>query len=392
MAGIKRISNKLDARGIILFLSALFALPLGWGVFTGFTIWLSPFVMLNSVFVLKSVVWLNSLAMVFLILSAWRKRWFCRKMCPVGWACDRISGSRKGRGLSINSMPPVGKWLALSSLVAALGGIPLFILFDPMSIFNSFFVIFSQEFAIPVLLSFLGLPLVLAINIPFPGIWCSKLCPLGGLQDEIFAVKRMIFRRQEMSKGGNGLRSAGRRLFLVSGAGLLAGLLLPPFIKPGKRSYLMPPGSVPEDRFSTLCLRCGNCIKSCPTGILGHHMDPQNKLSWMVPEVSFVDGYCLERCNTCSQVCPSGAITLFAKDAKSQLFMGFASISLERCLLSENKECDRCKTACSYDAIQIEAIEGDIRMQPVVSRETCVGCGACVVICPPRVIEVVPLH
>lgn len=388
MAGIKRLFTKADIRIPVVLLSILFALPLGWGAFTGLSIWLSPFVMLNSVFLLKSVVWLNSLSLISLALVFWRKRWFCHKICPLGWGCDLISSSRQGRGYSIKTIPPVGKWLAISSLVAALAGLPLFILLDPMSIFNSFFVIFAQKFTLPILLSFLGLPLVLAINIPFPGIWCTKLCPLGGFQDEISKVKEVILKKQVKERRAHTIRSTGRRLFLVSGAGLLGGLLLPSFIKSGRKNYLQPPGSLPEESFNTLCIRCGSCIKSCPTGILGHHMDPTNALSWMVPEISFSDGYCLENCNTCSQVCPSGAISLFSKDAKNLLFIGLAEIDIKNCLLSENKECDRCKAACSYDAIKIEPGDRALQMQPVISEDKCVGCGACEVICPPRVIKI----
>lgn len=391
MAGLKRFFLRTDFRRLLVLPSLLFALPLGWGVFTGITIWLSPFVLLNSVFVLKSVVWLNSLALIPLVLIFLKKRWFCRYICPLGWACDLISSRRKGRGLSIKRIPPIGKWLALSSFFAALAGIPLFMMLDPMAIFNSFFVIFSKEFTLWVLLTFLGLPLVLTLNIPWPHIWCARLCPLGGLQDEIASVKKVTNLEQSKESMAKNMVSTGRRLFLVSGAGFLAGLLLPSYIKPLKKSYLRPPGSQAENRFSTLCIRCGNCIKSCPTGILKHHTDPSEVLSWMVPEIRFNDSYCIENCNTCSRVCPSGSITLFDKDAKGQLFIGFAEIELEKCLLSENKECDRCKAACSYDAIMIEAREGILNMRPVVSQDRCVGCGACEVICPPKVIEVVPL-
>lgn len=391
MAWIKRIFGKADARAAFTLVSILFALPLGWGAFTGLSLWLSPFVMLNSAFVLKSFVWLNLLAGIPLVFIFLRRRWFCHKICPLGWGCDLISSRRRGKGLSIKRIPPVGKWLAISSLIAALAGIPLFMMLDPMSIFNAFFSIFSPEISFPVLLSLMGLPLILALNIPIPGLWCAKLCPLGGLQDEISSAKNVMPGKQDKPGRIKTLTTSGRRLFLVSGAGLAAGLMLPSFIKPGKKKYLQPPGSLPEHRFNTLCLRCGNCIKSCPTGILKHHLDPSYALSWMVPEVSFTEGYCLEDCNTCSQVCPSGAITLFDQDAKKQLFIGFAEIELENCLLSENKECDRCKAACSYDAIQIEQAQGAFQMQPVVKRDTCVGCGACAVICPPRVITVIPL-
>jgi ferredoxin-type protein NapF len=391
MAWIKRRIHSRDFRLLFVLPGILFALPLGWGVFTGISLWLSPFVLLNSTFVLKSFVWLNILAVIPLVLIFLKKRAFCRYICPLGWACDRISSARKGRGLSIHRVPPVGRWLALSSLFAALAGIPLFILLDPLAIFNSFFMVFSKELTLPVLLSLMGLPLALAINIPFPGIWCGKLCPLGGLQDEIFTIQDLLNREKTGKQRNSSMAVAGRRFFLASGAGLLAALFLPSFLKPGKKSYLKPPGSLPVDEFNTLCLRCGSCIKSCPTGILMHHTDPSEMLSWMVPELRYTDGYCLERCNMCSRVCPSGAITLFDKDAKSQLYIGVARIDVEACLLTQNRECDRCKMACPYDAITIEAGEGGaFQMQPRISEERCVGCGACEVICPPRVITTVP--
>jgi ferredoxin-type protein NapF len=391
MAGIRGIIEKTGFRGVFTLFCVLMALPLGWGIFTGITIWLSPFVMLNSIFVLKSVVWLNGLAVIPLVLILWRKRWFCRHICPVGWGCDLVSGSRKGRGIPVKRIPPLGKWLALTSFIAALAGIPLFILLDPMSVFNGFFVFFSKGVSIPILLSFLGLPAILAINVPFPGIWCSRLCPLGGMQDELTTVKNILLKKQVREKRAKAISTTGRRFFLASGAGLAAGLLLPPYLKTAERRYLRPPGSVPEQTFNTLCLRCGNCIKSCPTEILTHHTDTQHILSWMVPEIRYNNGYCLEKCNRCSQVCPSGSITLFSKDVKNQLVIGMAEIEPDNCLLSKNRECDRCKAACSYDAITIEPGKEGILMLPVVSQERCVGCGACEVICPPGVIEIVPL-
>ena len=122
-------------------------------------------------------------------------------------------------------------------------------------------------------------------------------------------------------------------------------------------------------------------------------MDPNEALSWMVPEVCFTDSYCLEECNTCSQVCPSGAISLYDKEEKNQQFIGLAEIDVANCLLLKNRECDRCKAACSYDAIRIEPMEGGVfQVQPMVSRETCVGCGACMVICPPQVITIVGIN
>jgi ferredoxin-type protein NapF len=391
MAWIDKISGHQRIRTISALIAVLLALPLGWKEITGFYVWLSPFLMLNSFFVLKSVVWLNSLAFIVLILAIIKERWFCRFVCPVGWGCDRVSSFSKRRNFTLKKIPFIGKWLAISSLVAALTGIPLFVLLDPVSIFNGFFVIFSQKVTLPVIISFFGLPLLLAIHLIFPRIWCSRLCPLGGLQDEITAVKRILFKKispeEEIKRPEH---STERRLFLSSGAGLTAGLLFPAFVKHKETKYLKPPGALNDKLFSILCVRCGNCIKSCPTGIITHRDDSGNKVSWMVPEVRFSDGYCLENCILCGQVCPSGAITPFRPTDKKRLTIGWAVINTDGCLLLNNTECNRCKAACSFDAITIEMRAGAFQMGPVVNLENCIGCGACAVICPPAVISIIP--
>ncbi len=392
MAWIEKISGHQRIRTISTLLAVLLALPLGWKGITGFYEWLSPFLMLNSFFVLKSVVWLNSLALIVLVFSFIRERWFCRFVCPVGWGCDLVSSCSRRRNFSLKNIPSIGKWMAISSLVAALTGIPLFVLLDPVSIFNGFFVVFSQKVTFPVILSFSGLPILLAVHLIFPRIWCSRLCPLGGLQDEITAVKRILFRKLSPAEPGKRPEHiAERRLFLSSGAGLVAGLLFPSFVKQKEKKYLKPPGALDDELFSILCVRCGNCIKSCPTGIITHHNDSGNKISWMVPEVHFTDGYCLENCTLCGQVCPSGAITPFRTTDKRRLTIGWAVIKPDGCLLLNNTECNRCQAACPFDAITIERRAGAFQMAPVVHLENCVGCGACAVICPPEVITIVPV-
>jgi ferredoxin-type protein NapF len=70
--------------------------------------------------------------------------------------------------------------------------------------------------------------------------------------------------------------------------------------------------------------------------------------------------------------------------------MGSAEVIYSDCLLAKNRECDRCKAACSYDAITIEPSATTVLMKPVVAPEKCVGCGACAVICPARTITMKP--
>jgi NAD-dependent dihydropyrimidine dehydrogenase PreA subunit len=111
----------------------------------------------------------------------------------------------------------------------------------------------------------------------------------------------------------------------------------------------------------------------------------------MTPEISYKSGYCLEECNLCGRVCPTGAITLFDPEAKNLLFMGSADIRLENCLIVNNKECIRCKESCKYNAIKFISGRNILNMIPEVDRRKCVGCGACMVICPKNCITVNPI-
>lgn len=376
---------------MLSFLAAtLLALPLSWKGMTGIYAWFSPFILLNSLFVLKSLVLLNLLGILVLILSLVKKRWFCRTLCPVGWTCDSISSLSKRKNFSLRHFPPLGRWFAWISLAAALLGIPVFIYLDPMALFHGFFSAFSGKFSWLVILSMSGLPVLLAIHLFFPGIWCTRLCPLGGLQDEITSLKKFLRRLLAGEKLPRQEFAGGRRLFLASGIGVAAGFLIPGFLKNRPVRCFRPPASQAPRLFNALCLRCGNCMKACPSDIIVHHKDSSDPESWMTPEVSFSNfGYCLSDCNLCGRVCPSGAINLFTLEAKREIVMGLAEIHLEECLLTHLTECTRCKDACSYDAIDIVPLGPDKMMSPVVDEKLCVGCGACAAICPPVVIKMV---
>lgn len=378
-------------RSISTVVAVIFALPLQWKIFTGFFIWLSPFVMLNSFFMLKSMVLLNVFGWVILVTSIFRKRWFCRYMCPVGLGCDTFSKWGKHNTNLVRKIPRIGKWLALISLSAALTGIPLFILLDPLAIFNGFFAAFTREVNLATVLSLSGLPLLFAVHLFLPGMWCGKVCPLGALFDEAANLKNRILKKTGNKQTVPAENGFGRRVFMATGTGLLAGIFLPKMLKSEPAVFFRPPASSPENIFNILCVRCGNCIKACPIGILKHYSDPGNIKAWMTPEITFKNrGYCAESCTLCGAVCPTGSISPFTTEAKKKLFIGSIEIGLEKCLLTENKECDRCKSVCAYDAIIIIPSANPVVMQPVAELSKCVGCGACAAICPTETIRMVP--
>lgn len=375
-------------RFILFTVAILLVFPLTWKGLTGLYVWLSPFIMLNSAFALKTFVWLNLLAFTILIPVFFRKRWFCNNLCPLGYSIDFISSLNKNAPSTYKRLPAIGKWAAVISLSASIVGLPLFVIFDPLAIFNGFFTLIRTKSNIVIVLFLSAFVFLLIIHFFLPGLWCRKLCPLGGLQLAITDLKNLVNGIFKKEKIVTEYTNTGRRYFLMSGIGLLAGFSIPRFLKTSGNTIIRPPASLEPLLFYSLCCRCGNCIKACPTDIIIPDTDFENILSWMTPRITFDTGYCLETCNLCSQVCPTGAITLFSTEAKTQLIMGIAEIHLSNCLLIKNTECVKCKQSCKYDAINFIYQESELKSVPVIDLKKCVGCGACRIICPTACIEI----
>lgn len=389
---MKRSLTASDIRTISFLAALIFAIPGLWKGFQGLHVWLSPFLMLNSVLALKSFVWLNIISIPVLVLILIRKRWFCKNICPAGWCFDRISSLSKSGETEYRRFPDLGKWLAIISLITALFGFPLFVILDPLALFNGFFMALTGLPDIRMIIFLLIFPVLMLIHLFFPGIWCRKICPLGGLQTALWDIKIQIsgfFQRK-----GSRIKPeiSGRRYFIISGAGLLAGLSIPSFFRSPVEKPIRPPGSVEPVLFNLICCRCGNCVKACPTNIIIPTTDLSQPLSWMTPVIRFGPGYCPETCNVCSKVCPTGAITLFSIEAKPELYMGTAAINIEKCYLTNNRECVKCKESCKYNAIQYIQIDNVLNVSPVVDIQKCVGCGACEVVCPAGCIVVKPIQ
>jgi ferredoxin-type protein NapF len=379
------VSSK-NIRLIFLGLTLLFALPLGWGKLTGVSAWLSPYIVLNSVLALKSFVVLNIIGFAVLTAGLFKRNFFCRYLCPLGAVLDKIPGHQGQKpGLSLKRIPHFGIWLAVISLASAAAGLPLFIYLDPVSVFNSFFSAFLQTTLVAVIASLAGLTLIVILQYFFRGLWCFRICPLGGLQMLLTDIRSFFSQR----RGGSMKTDTGRRLFLGTAAGVAASALLPGIVGANDRKIIRPPASLKPGRMAMICTRCGSCIKTCPTKILT--LDTRLTAEFLTPAVVFDRGYCIETCNRCSVVCPSGAITLFETAAKPEIRMGLAEVRTSDCLLTLQKECDRCKAVCPYKAVEIAIPGKSGLMIPLISDEKCTGCGACMVICPVKCISIVPM-
>jgi hypothetical protein len=103
------------------------------------------------------------------------------------------SSFSRQRNFSLAGIPDIGRWLALISLAAAVTGIPLFILLDPLAIFNGFFAIFNRPVSLPVVVSFAGLPALILLHLYLPGL-LKQACSIPYASGVEIALKLAITR------------------------------------------------------------------------------------------------------------------------------------------------------------------------------------------------------
>jgi len=185
-----------------------------------------------------------------------------------------------------------------------------------------------------------------------------------------------------------------RRQFLVSLGSALAGVALlrtAPTAKSDSPWLIRPPGAR-KNNLLDKCIRCGECMKVCPTsGLQPAFLESGWEGFWtpvLVPRL----GYCDYSCNACGQVCPTGAIPKLSLEEKRQKFIGTAFIDRNRCIpWVDDRNCIVCEEMCPLPqkAIVLEDTEvvnskGErvLVRRPKVLRELCIGCGICEYQCP----------
>jgi ferredoxin-type protein NapG len=170
--------------------------------------------------------------------------------------------------------------------------------------------------------------------------------------------------------------SLTRRSILAAGAAL--GLFavsrgVASAMKP-KNDIVRPPGSLIEESFNTACVRCESCSKACLGNVIRPARLEEGIERYYTPVMDFSIGKC-ERCGTCGQVCPTGAIISVSED---KMKIGTAAIDREKCIVwNGNKKCLICMEVCPADAIVTNN-----RGRPLVNGEKCIGCGSCQLNCP----------
>ncbi|MDT8283423.1 MAG: ferredoxin-type protein NapF [Gammaproteobacteria bacterium] len=143
----------------------------------------------------------------------------------------------------------------------------------------------------------------------------------------------------------------------------------------GKQSPLRPPWAIDESLFTEICTRCSECITHCPT----HIIKPARA---NFPVIDFSAGECLF-CEQCVEVCKPHA--LLKTTQKITPWSIKALIKKDICIAHQGVECRSCYDPCESRAIMMPPRPGRISI-PVISKDTCTGCGACVSVCPVQAI------
>jgi MauM/NapG family ferredoxin protein len=345
---------------------------------------LSPFVAIASVVATRSLSAIAGIGLAVAAVAVVRRRWFCRWVCPTGTCADAVTriGVRLGRRCP--RVISLGQWIAWITLGGAVVGYPLFLWLDPLAVFAGSFSVGHAAASSAGVWSALGLAAILVLSALWPGLWCSRVCPLGALQDSLAGCGRLLRRiapRSEPAVHPEAVRGWPRRTVLGAMAGIGWALVVRP-----RRTWagrpLRPPGALDEAEFVGVCIRCGNCLRVCPADIVRPDQGKYGIAGLLTPTLDFQDDYCREDCVRCTQVCPSGALTTLALDDKRRASIGFPKVDMNVCLRGDDQECSLCRNWCPYEAIQFVFNEEDYTHTPHVDPQRCNGCGACENACP----------
>lgn len=340
-------------------------------------------------------------------------------------------------GSSIGPVSAVGTWLS-----DRIG--PWQFIADPQLYFRQ---------ALVVLAIFVG---IVGLNSISRRYWCRNLCPLGallGLLSKVSVLKRVVgedccdcakcmreckmgailenprltrmpeciecfncvatsprravsfrFRPVPDTSPETALDLSRRRILQGAGVGLavVAAVATDPArkhalsgnspIKISSAQLIRPPGSVAEPEFLARCVRCGQCMKACPTNGLQPAIHEAGLEGFWTPVLVPRIGCCTQECNACGQVCPTDAIEPFEIADKDRIYIGWALIDRSTCIAwAAGKKCLVCDEYCSYKAIEWkETPEGDRR--PHVNAQKCVGCGICESACPVQPVAAIRVY
>lgn len=285
---------------------------------------------------------------------------FCDYVCPLRTCFDLTHICVKYLKLKVLRNPLFVILREAKNLIFLLLLLLLFIFHKQLIFLFDPWVILTRTFTFKTLLPLAILLIIIIISGLSYRFWCNYLCPLGAVAN-ILSKPRKLIKRTDFD----------RREVIKS-------LVLLPFVISGiakKKTFLLrPPGSLKEDLFVLGCLRCGECIKVCPTKVIQPANFSDGIDNFWSPKLVYAKSYCaFDNCFLCYKVCPTNVIR---KPDKKRIKIGVAKVNRETCLVwSKNTFCFICEEVCPKQAVYRTP-------GPTVDEEKCVGCGLCENRCP----------
>ncbi len=237
---------------------------------------------------------------------------------------------------------------------------------------------------------------------------CVRTCPVSGVRFSFKSKKTSPMCTPPLSIPSEKLSPAlpSRRAFLYATATGCAGAALAytnaaSFIPSAAKAslaqlgHIRPPGALPETDFLARCIRCGQCMKACPTNGLQPTWLQAGLEGMFSPALQSRLGPCEPECNACGQVCPTQAILPLPLKDKRVAKIGTAVVYPELCLAwAEGRSCVVCQEVCAYGAVQVKPHAHSPVPVPVITQSKCYGCGFCEHHCPVHIpaIAVQPLN
>jgi polyferredoxin len=239
---------------------------------------------------------------------------------------------------------------------------------------------------------------------------CQTVCRMGAI-DENRAISssectlcldclvqcprsKIHYRRRRLTGVEKEIDLSRRSVLGSLAAGVLVPMVLPTrtlarFADP---LLIRPPGALEETEFLGRCVRCGECMKVCIGNALHAAWLEAGFEGMFSPRLIGRIGYCEYNCTLCGQVCPTGAIRRLSLAQKHAIVIGRAYFDKNRCLpYAEGIPCIVCEEHCPTPDKAIKFREAEvvnkqgktIRLrQPYVIGELCIGCAICENKCP----------
>lgn len=175
--------------------------------------------------------------------------------------------------------------------------------------------------------------------------------------------RRLISYRTSPSAAGELITpDLSKRGFMVS---LVSGIAYVPIVRMAgglearwPPALIRPPGALVESDFLRRCVKCGQCMRICPTNIIQPAISQGGLEGLWTPVLDFRAGTsgCQYSCVACSRVCPSAAIRFLSLDEKQgrnsfsaagPIRLGTAFVNRGRCLpWAMDKPCIVCQEVC----------------------------------------------